>query len=328
MAVQLKKNTPSTPFVAPRWLANAHLQTIYAGTLAPAPRIALRRERWDTPDGDFVDVDFVDGPAGTPWVNLFHGLEGSSSSHYARVLMREVKSRGWRGSVFHFRGCSGEPNRLARFYHSGDTAEIDWSLARVKALAGAAPMYAVGVSLGGNAFAKWLGERGAQACTVVEAAAAVSAPLDLMAAGEALGRGFTRVYAWHFLGTLKKTALAKLERYPGLFDERAVRRAQSLRDFDNVVTAPLHGFRDTDDYWTRASAKPLLHGVRVPLLLLNALDDPFLPAAALPAERDVSSAVKLEFPARGGHVGFVTGPFPGHIEWLPRRLLHFFEHRE
>jgi predicted alpha/beta-fold hydrolase len=162
----------------------------------------------------------------------------------------------------------------------------------------------------------------------VEAAAAVSAPLDLMATGEALGRGFTRVYSWHFLGTLKKTALAKLERYPGLYDAAAVRRAQSLRDFDNVVTAPLHGFRDTDDYWTRASAKPLLHAVRVPLLVLNALDDPFLPAAALPTERDVSSEVKLEYPARGGHVGFVSGPFPGNIEWLPRRLMHFFELRE
>lgn len=318
----------SAPFVAPRWLANAHLQTIYGATLAPAPRIAFRRERWDTPDGDFVDVDFVDGPAGTPWVHLFHGLEGSSNSPYARMLMREVQSRGWRGSVFHFRGCSGEPNRLARAYHSGDTAEIDWALRRVKGLTGPAPVYAAGVSLGGNAFSKWLGERGEAAAALVEAAAAVSAPLDLMAAGEALGRGFARVYSWRFLGTLKKGALAKLERFPGLYDAATVRRARSLRDFDNVVTAPLHGFRDTDDYWTRASAKPLLHGVRVPLLLLNARDDPFLPAAALPTERDVSSAVKLEFPARGGHVGFVTGPFPGHIEWLPRRLLHFFEQRE
>ena len=315
-------------FAAPWWLRNPHLQTIYAARVIRAPRIAWRRERWDTPDSDFVDVDFVDGPAGAPWVHLFHGLEGSSNSPYARVLMGQVAGRGWRGSVFHFRGCSGEPNRLPRAYHSGDTTEIDWSLARVKSLAGAAPLHVAGVSLGGNAFAKWLGEKGSGCAQVVERAAAISAPLDLMAAGDALGRGFARLYSWHFLGTLKASALTKLERFPGLYDAGAVRRSRTLRDFDNVVTAPLHGFRDTDDYWTRASAKPHLSGIRVPTLILNARDDPFLPAEALPTEREVSSAVKLEFPARGGHVGFVTAPFPGRIDWLARRLLHFFEFKE
>lgn len=316
------------PFVPPPWLSNAHLQTVYSATLASAPRIAFRRERWDTPDGDFVDVDFVDGPEAAPWVHLFHGLEGSSNSPYARMLMAEVLQRGWRGSVFHFRGCSGEPNRLPRAYHSGDSAEVDWALRRTKLRAGAAPLYAAGVSLGGNAFAKWLGEHGEGARAIVEAAAAISAPLDLTAAGNALGRGVTRGYAWHFLGTLKRGALEKLVRYPGIYDAQMVRSAWTLRDFDNVVTAPIHGFRDADDYWTRSSAKPLLGAVRVPLLVLNARDDPFLPDQALPTEREVSSVVKLEFPDRGGHVGFVTGPFPGHIEWLPRRIMHFFEHRE
>jgi predicted alpha/beta-fold hydrolase len=312
------------PFVPAPWLANPHLQTIFAALLARAPRPAFRRERWDTPDGDFVDVDFVDGPESAPWVHLYHGLEGSSNSPYARMLMHHVGARGWRGSVFHFRGCSGEPNRLPRAYHSGDSAEIDWSIRRVKALAGARPLYAAGVSLGGNAFAKWLGEQGEAAVEVVARAAAISAPLDLMAAGEALGRGFARHYAWHFLGTLKRGALERLTRYPGLFDAGAVRRARSLRDFDNVVTAPLHGFRDTDDYWTRASSKPRLAAIRVPTLVLNARDDPFLPAAALPSADEVSSAVTLEFPARGGHVGFVTGPFPGRIDWLALRVLGFF----
>jgi len=310
------------------WLRNPHLQTLYATLLAPAPRPTLRRERWDTPDGDFVDVDFVDGPAQAPWVQLFHGLEGSSNSPYARMLMARVRERGWRGSVFHFRGCSGEPNRLPRAYHSGDTDEVDWALARIKSLCGDAPLHVGGISLGGNAFAKWLGERGESARAVVESAAVISAPLDLMAAGEALGRGFGRVYTRHFLATLKGTALEKLRRHPGLFDGAAVRRARTLRDFDNVVTAPLHGFRDTDDYWTRASAKPHLRGIRVPTLVLNARDDPFLPAAALPTEREVSDAVKLEFPPHGGHVGFVTGPFPGRIEWLAHRILHFLEHRQ
>ena len=315
-------------FVAAPWLRNRHLQTIYSALLARAPRVAFRRERWDTPDGDFVDVDFVDGVAGSPWVHLYHGLEGSSNSPYARMLMAHVARRGWRGSVFHFRGCSGEPNRLPRAYHSGDSEEIDWSVRRIRSLAGRTPLYAAGVSLGGNAFAKWLGMSGASACRVVDRAAVVSAPLDLMAAGEALGRGFGLLYSRHFLGTLRKTALAKLERYPGLFDAEAVRKARTLRAFDNVVTAPLHGFRDTDDYWTRASAKPHLPGIRVPTLLLNACDDPFLPREALPTEREVAAAVKLEFPPHGGHVGFVTAPFPGRIEWLALRILHFLEHQQ
>ncbi len=316
------------PFVPASWLRNRHLQTLYGSLLAPAPRIEFRRERWNTPDDDFVDVDFVDGPPGTPWIQLFHGLEGSSGSPYARMLMGCVKRRGWRGSVMNFRGRSGEMNLLPRAYHSGDSDEIDWVLRRMRPLVGDAPFYVAGVSLGGNALAKWLGEQGADAAAVVERAAVVSAPVDLMAAGEALGHGFARLYSRHFLGTLKKGALAKLERFPGLFDADAVRRASTLRDFDNVVTAPLHGFRDTDDYWTRASAKPWLGAIQVGTLLINARDDPFLPASALPTEREVSAAVRLEFPARGGHVGFVTGPFPGHIEWLPRRLMHFFEHAE
>jgi len=324
---------PAPPLIPPRfapawWLPHAHLQTVYASLFAPAPHPKLRRERWETPDGDFVDVDFIDGPEDAPWVQLFHGLEGSSASPYARTLMEEVRRRGWRGSILNFRGCSGEPNRLPRAYHSGDSEEVDWVLRRLKPRAGESPLYAVGVSLGGNALAKWLGERGEAAHGVVERAATVCAPVDLTAAGEALGRGLGRAYARHFLASLRPNALARLERHPGLYEAAAVRRSRTLRDFDNVVTAPLHGFRDTDDYWTRASAKPWLPAIRVPTLILNARDDPFLPEAALPTEREVSSAVKLEFPPWGGHVGFVTGPFPGRIDWLPRRLLHFFEHRE
>lgn len=315
-------------FAAARWLRGAHLQTVYGALVARAPRVPLSRERWETPDGDFVDVDVLEGPPSAPWVQLFHGLEGSSASPYARMLMAYVQRKGWRGSVLHFRGCSGEPNRLRRAYHSGDSEEADWVLRRLKERAGAAPLYAAGVSLGGNVLAKWLGERGAAASAVVEAAAAVSAPLDLVAGGNALGRGFGLLYTWHFLRSLKRNALERLQRFPGLFDGEAVRRARTLHDFDNAVTAPLHGFRDADDYWKRASAKPWLASIRVPTLIVNARDDPFLPEAALPTEREVSAAVKLEFPDRGGHVGFVSGPFPGHIEWLPERILHFFEQRE
>jgi predicted alpha/beta-fold hydrolase len=193
---------------------------------------------------------------------------------------------------------------------------------------GHAPFYAAGVSLGGNALAKWLGEQGAAAREVVARAAVVSAPLDLMAAGDALEQGLSMAYTRHFLATLKKTALAKLERFPDLYEAGRVRTSRTLRDFDNVVTAPLHGFRDTDDYWTRASSKPWLAAIAVPTLILNARDDPFLPHSALPSSDEVSPAVTLEFPDHGGHVSFVSGPFPGNIDWLPERLLHFFEHRE
>jgi predicted alpha/beta-fold hydrolase len=244
------------------------------------------------------------------------------------MLMGHVRERGWRGSVFHFRGCSGEPNRLARAYHSGDSAEVNWIVRRLKPLANGAPIFAAGVSLGGNALLKWLGESASEARELVAAATAVSAPLDLMIAGEALGRGFSRVYAKHFLATMKARAAAKHARFPGSFDIERMRRSRTLREFDDVVTAPLHGYRDTDDYWTRASSKPLLRRIAVPTLVLNARDDPFLPKAALPASHEVSASVTVEFPPRGGHVGFVSGPFPGHIGWLPERLLHFFDHQE
>ena len=314
----------TAPFTPAFGLAHPHLQTIYGAVFAHAPRISYRRERWDTPDGDFVDVDFVDGREGTPWLHVFHGLEGSAQSPYARMLMHYAKLRGWRGSVMHFRGCSGEINRLPRAYHSGDSDEIDWVLRGVKRRAAGVPLYAAGVSLGGNALAKWLGEQRAAAEEVVRRAAVISAPLDLMAAGAALERGFAIRYSRHFLGTLKRNALAKLALHPGLFDAATVRRARTLREFDNVVTAPLHGFRDTDDYWTRASAKPWLAHITVPTLVLNAKDDPFLPAAALPNASQVSAAVTLEQPKNGGHVGFVSGPFPGNIRWLPERVMAFF----
>lgn len=315
--------SPGTSYRAPWWLPGGHAQTLY-GVLFAGSKVAWRRERWETPDGDFIDVDRLSGAAESPLVVLFHGLEGSSGSHYAGALARELGRRGWRGAVAHFRGCSGEPNRLPRAYHSGDADEISWILRRMSAEAQGAPLFAAGVSLGGNALLKWLGED-ADARHVLLAAAAVSAPIDLMVAGDALGRGFNLVYTRAFLATMKRKAEEKLARFPGLFDEEAMRRARTLREFDDVVTAPLHGFRDTDDYWTRASAKPVLGRIQVPTLLLNARNDPFLPEAALPGGAEVSREVRLEFPDEGGHAAFVSAPFPGDIDWMPRRVAAFFE---
>ena len=315
----------NAPYRAPWWLPGGNLQTLYARLLAGAGQVRYQRERWSTPDGDFVDIDRVAGEARAPLVVLFHGLEGSSRSHYALALMRHLGHHGWRGAVAHFRGCSGELNRLPRAYHSGDSAEIDWILRRFQAEAGSAPLLAAGVSLGGNALLKWLGEQGREACTVVAAAAAVSAPMDLMAAGDALGHGFNIVYTRAFLATLRRKSAAKLAQYPGLYDRDAMLGARTLRAFDSVVTAPLHGFRDTDDYWTRSSSKPWLSRVGVRTLLVNARNDPFLPARALPSAAEVSAAVQCEFPAEGGHVGFVTGAFPGRIDWPAQRIISFFQ---
>lgn len=314
------------PYAAPFWLPGGDLQTIW-GTVIGGPKVDYRRERWELPDGDFLDLDWVDGPAEAPLVVLFHGLESDSHSAYALHLMAAVKQRGWRGVVPHFRGCSGEPNRLPRAYHSGDSAEIEAILRHVGAGNGHAPLYAAGVSLGGNALLKWLGERGDKARELVQSAAAVSAPLDLPAAGAALDQGFSRVYTARFLKTLKAKALAKLERFPGLYDRQAVAAIDSIKAFDTLVTAPLHGYRDADDYWARAASKPGLKAIAVPTLIINARNDPFMPAEVLPGANEVSPQVTLDFPETGGHAGFVTGPFPGASGWLPGRLLNYFAAR-
>lgn len=312
-------------YQVPGWLPGGHAQTLWP-LLLKGRLPAYRRERWATPDADFIDIDWIDGSPASPLVVLFHGLEGSSRSHYARHLMRHVAGRGWRGAVVHFRGCSGEPNRLARAYHSGDSAEIDWVLRRMKAASADQPLFAAGVSLGGNALLKWLGEQGASAGKVIDAAAAVSAPLDLAAANEALSRGFSLVYARHFLATLIPKSLAKLQRFPGLYDPETVNNARTLYDFDDAVTAPLHGFRDAADYYARSSARQFLGGIHVPTLIVNARNDPFLPASALPGNAEFGPGVRFEAPEGGGHVGFVEGGFPGCLDWMPERLMSYFSH--
>lgn len=308
-------------YTAPRWLPSGHLQTIYPATCLPRPAIAYRRERWEAPDGDFVDVDFVDGQPDAPCVVQFHGLEGSSDSHYSRALMAAVAARGWSGAIPHFRGCSGQINLAPRFYHSGDVNEIDWILRRLRARHQGA-FYVVGVSLGGNALLRWLGESQHQA-GIVDGACAVSAPLDLKQGGTALSSGVNRLYTHMFLQTLKPKCLKKLEQFPGLFDRQRMLAARDLYEFDNVVTAPLHGYRDTDDYWDRASAKHVLDDITVPTLVLNAQNDPFLPGCHLP--RNASPHVTLDYPLEGGHVGFAVGALPGRINWLPQRILHFLD---
>jgi predicted alpha/beta-fold hydrolase len=311
---------------APPWLPGGNAQTIWPALFArrfegAAP--VFRRERWATPDGDFIDVDWSahDAAPTSPLLVLFHGLEGSSQSHYAQAFAHRARHEGWRYAVPHFRGCSGELNLAPRAYHSGDYEEIGWMLDGLRARH-AGPIVAVGVSLGGNALLRWAQEAGESAARTVRAVAAVCSPIDLAAGGRAIGRGFNRlVYTRMFLRTMIPKALRKLAQHPGLFDRDRLLAARDLYEFDDVFTAPLHGFAGTDDYWRRGSAKPHLHRIRIPALVLNARNDPFIPADCLPAPHEVRPPVTLWQPAHGGHVGFPAGRFPGHVLALPQGVM-------
>jgi len=356
----------TSPCPVPAWLPDRHSQTIYAAFVAQHHQIAFVRQRVDTPDTDFIDIDWTGpglfphkGPDGHPidntapvvagktaaarWITeadwpslpqipdtpallLLHGLEGGSTSRYAQSIAHHFRARGWIVAVAHFRGCSGTPNRLARAYYSGDSTEVGFMLDTVRARIPHARWHAVGVSLGGNALLKYLGEQGSNVSWLA-ACAGVSVPLDLVAGGTTLSRGFInrRLYSAHFLKTMKHKVLEKARRFPGAIDVMRIAHARDLRDFDDAYTAPMHGFRNALDYWTRASSKPWLASIAVPTLVLNARNDPFLPESALPVPRDCSAHVLLHQPAEGGHAGFPTGPFPAHLSWLPQRLGRFFE---
>lgn len=321
-----------TDYAAPRWLPGGNAQTIYP-VLLPDPAVTYRRERVATPDGDFWLFDWLEAaqpPAlDAPLVVLFHGLEGSSRSHYALALMSQLAAQGWGGVVVHFRGCGGETNLLPRAYHSGDHAEIGAMLAAVRArVEPGRTVFAFGVSLGGSALLNWVGRAGAEASRTIAASAAASVPLDLMASGLSIDRGFNHlVYVNMFLRTLKPKALAMAQRFPGRFDAERVARARTLWDFDDAFTAPVHGFAGTADYWKRASSKPWLRDIALPTLVINARNDPFVPAGSLPRADAVSSEVLLEQPEQGGHAGFATPPVPGRIQWLANRVTTFFARR-
>ncbi|WBY00324.1 alpha/beta hydrolase [Ramlibacter tataouinensis] len=315
-------------YAAPAWLPGGNLQTIWPALFAQRAAGAppqYRRERWHTPDGDFVDLDWLEPTpaAAAPLLVLFHGLEGSSRSHYAEAFAGFARDQGLAYVVPHFRGCSGEINLGPRAYHSGDYEEVDWILQRLRERH-RGPLLAVGVSLGGNALLRWAGESGSQAARLADAVAAVCSPLDLAAGGAAIGRGFNRlVYTTMFLRSMRPKALRKLAQHPGLFDREAMLAARDLYAFDNVFTAPLHGFRNTDDYWARASAKPHLARIRLPALALNARNDPFVPASSLPRAAEVGGWVTLWQPRQGGHVGFPAGGWPTHVRSMPHAVGHW-----
>lgn len=356
----------TSPCPVPRWLPGGHAQTLYGSLAVRHHRISFIRERVETPDGDFLDFDWaapglfadrhIDGShalhdpqlehsAARRWMReddwshlhqtpdmralvLFHGLEGSSRSHYAQSIAQYFRARGWITVIAHFRGCSGFPNRMARAYFSGDSADIGFMLDTVRQRIPKARWHATGISLGGNAMLKYLGEREKEALWL-EAAAAVSVPLDLVACGRRLSETWSgrHVYCRHFLRTMRPKVLDKARRFPGTIDALRLAQARTLREFDDLYTAPMHGYRNALDYWTRASSKPRLRTIAVPTLILNARNDPFVPATSLPGSHDCSGAVLLHQPGEGGHAAFVTGPFPGNLNWLPQRLARYFGER-
>jgi predicted alpha/beta-fold hydrolase len=285
----------------------------------------MHRERWTTPDGDFIDVDKqMASSKKRPLLVLFHGLEGSSDSHYAQAFADWAHEHDVQLAIPHFRGCSGQINLSPRAYHSGDHEEIDWVLKRLRQVHKAQQgewLLAVGVSLGGNALMRWAAEQGHEATKTADAIASICSPLDLAMSGDAIGKGLNRyIYTPMFLKSMKPKALAKWAQFPGLFDKDAMLNAKDLYEFDNVFTAPLHGFKNTLDYWAKASAKPLMQAIHLPALALNAQNDPFVPASSLPQHKDVSRSVTLWQPEQGGHVGFAAGPWPGHVRQMPNKV--------
>ena len=292
--------------------------------------LPLVRERWETPDDDFLDLDFFspgDGKAAdphTPAVLCLHGLEGSSRSKYILGMLRLAWKMGWRGAALNFRSCSGEINRQPRFYHSGETTDLDWVIRKLRARWPEAPLFVIGFSLGGNVLLKWLGEQGPAAGELIQAAAAISVPFDLGVAAYRIDSGLGRLYGQHFLSTLKEKLLEKAAIYPALIDSEAVRRITSYIQFEDEAFAPLHHFKNAKDYWRQSSAKYFLETIRLPTLIIHATDDPFLPGEELPLKAfRASQWLSSEIAAHGGHVGFVQGT-PWHARyWAESRTMVF-----
>lgn len=314
---------PARLFRPAVWLPGPHLPTVWGKKCRAQPLRHDRLERIPTPDGDHLTLARMGTMRpGVPHLLVLHGLEGTLHSNYAHGLLEQAHRRGWSGDILLFRSCDGEMNSAPRLYHSGETSDVAHIAQRLHMTGPDSPLVVCGVSLGGNVLLKWLGELGGAAPPLIARAAAVSVPFDLDRGSRFLERGFSRLYARHFLRTLIPKALGKAAQYPGLIDEQATRAALTFREFDDVATAPLHGFRDAADYYQRSSSLPLLGKIKVPTLLFSSRNDPFVPPDVL---NDVSvvtagsNELEADFTPTGGHVGWVEGP-----PWSPS---YFMESR-
>lgn len=310
------------------WLRNPHLQTLWAALLRPKLKLPIRPERLELPDGDFLDLAWV-GDGFGPRVLILHGLNGSIDSPYARGILQTINNRGWRGVFMHFRGCSSIPNRLARNYHSGETRDLQTVITELIRREPNSPLFAIGYSLGGNVLLKWLGETGETGIeNPLKAAVAVSIPFELAKTAEHLKKGFSRIYQWHLLRELWAAHCRKFKHLPApaVIKHINVTTLKTFWEFDNAITAPLHGFKGADDYYEKSSSRQYLSKIKVPTLILHALNDPFTTLDALPEAHEVSKHVSLEFSAHGGHVGFIAGKYPWKpVYWLEKRIMDYLE---
>lgn len=317
------------PFSPAWWLPGPHLQTLWPYFVHPGTAVTLRRERLELPDGDFLDLDWSTWPTygATGLVLVLHGLEGSSRSGYVQRLLRRLEVQGRQAVVMHFRGCSGEPNRLARGYHAGDTADVSHVADELRRRFPERPLVSIGYSLGANVLLKWLGETGAG--NPLRGAVAVSVPFELGIAADRLERGFSRLYERTLLSSLRRSMARKYALRDMPIPWQAVAKATSLREFDDHFTAPLHGFADAADYYRRSNCRQWLLHICRPALIVHSADDPFLRPAAIPSPRELAACVELHVTRTGGHVGFAEGTIPGlardwladvSATWLARQL--------
>jgi predicted alpha/beta-fold hydrolase len=317
----------STAFSPAWWCRNPHLQTIIGALLRRSPQLPVQRERWEMTDGDFLDIDRLKGQPQSPRIILLHGLEGSSRSPDIRALMAAVHRLGWESIAMNFRTCSGEPNRLRRAYHAGETADLAWVIEQVLAEDAQRPVMCIGISLGGNVLLKYLGERGTALPGQLKAAVTISTPYDLGAAMKYVEQGVSWLYIRRFVRSLKRKTRQKLVRYPDLIEAETLNSVQTLSAFDQQFTAPVHGFPDAETYWRVSSSLHFLPQIRRPTLLINAVDDPFLPPTALPrAEVAENPWLTADFPESGGHGGFIEGGWLLQpVSWVPGRAIAFLQ---
>lgn len=309
------------------WLRNPHLQTIWPTIFRPdSKNLAIERERFELYDGDFLDLDWVGRGEKGPLIVMLHGFEGSIASHYAQGMLATIREHGWRCVFMHFRGCSGEPNRLPRGYHSGETVDLQNVIEILRQREPETPLGAIGYSLGGNVLLKWMGETGSH--NPLQAAIAVSVPYELHKAAARIQKGFSRFYQWYFLKCLRDRLAYKFKMVPSPVNPDLLNVIRSIHDFDNTFTAPLHGFRDAAEYYEISSARQYLKHIQVPTLLVHSKDDPFMTEDVVPQPSDLSEHVQLELTEYGGHVGFISGRYPWRPEyWLDKRAsLYFSKH--
>ena len=307
------------------------MQTLWGKLARKLPAAPTRLERWDTPDGDFLEIHRLDGRPGAPRLVLLHGLEGTIRSHYAQGLLHQAAREGWFADLVVFRACGPELNRGPRLYHSGETTDLAFVLDELVRAEPDTTLYAAGVSLGGNVLLKYLGETGGAVPRQLKRAVAVSVPFDLDLSSRHIQRGFARLYQWHFMRTLRRKALAKLTQFPGLADPAKVAGTKTMYEFDDVMTAPVHGFRDAADYYTRSSSIRWLSGIRIPTLLLSAYDDPFLPRGTLDRVAAIAAdnpAISREFLPRGGHAGFISSSGLRLAYYSEKRVVSFLSSGE